>query len=217
MSSAMIESLASELQPRELQLTIPAEVTDLLHSAERELKAQAATTEHGTWGYFVDRADEGPKLPACAAFAGAWPEIDMGIGLMKFSWLRYARAALPTRPSYHLDADAGTGVAGTVGETGVPEAKVWRLLANLNAFSSRHFHYLDVDAAQLEWQQEQGYINLAAGQDSIVLATEHEMRIRRRVGQEVATVLACVSRVPHAGREIGTGHFLASWSLEEPS
>ncbi|HWB38927.1 MAG TPA: hypothetical protein VG604_01680 [Candidatus Saccharimonadales bacterium] len=207
-----IQSLPADLLPQKFTLTMPLAAYELLLPAQDELDSWARAND-GTWGYFADR-DSAEDLLHSAAFAAAWPEIDLGNGPLGFSWLRYSKGRNRS-PSYHLDADAGTGIAGKVNEHGVPANRVSRAIVNLHPLVDRHFGYLDADVNQLKWQQDRGYIKLAAGQEAIVAATERGVLIRRRVEQQVSCASVTVSRVAHAGIETGVGHFLASFSRQE--
>ncbi|MDB5164680.1 MAG: hypothetical protein JWL89_306 [Candidatus Saccharibacteria bacterium] len=212
------QALPYVFEPKLVEINFSHAMAEVIDVCEQELSQRANQEPHSCWGYFPD-GDEGAierNLPASKALQNACPVIEVGEQELAFSWIRFSGSDTSTeRPSYHLDADAQTGLLNErLGESVIPSKNIWRLLVNLHRSASRKFAYLDISADSLQWQKDRGIIGLSAG-EQLNTREQKVVDIPRRLGGYAMGVLVCVSQVPHAGKETGDGHFLASWSLEE--
>lgn len=184
----------------------------LLADAQAELTERAAAAD-GCWGLFSDQDD----LPASRQLAASMPEQPFFTRQHQFSWLRLSLGRPATAPNYHLDADSGTGVgSGKAGSRLLPRRRIWRLLVNLHDSEERQVAFLNVAPDSLALTRRGGAIGLAEHEE-VDGFEEQLLRIPPREAAHCWAAYLCVTRVLHAGYETPAGHFLGSWTYQEPA
>jgi hypothetical protein len=185
----------------------------MVNHVERELRRGARTDPDGCFGYYPEVAGATVDLPGCQAFAEALQVIEIDGQQFQFDWVKFSRGCLERAEKWHLDTSRASGLGeGELDDHLVPTARIDRVLLNFHA-ADRYLSWLNVDAHAVDWQQQDGFVTLAAP-EQLKAEDKRTLVIPRRAGQLVSAALINVSQVGHGAREMPQGHFLASWSRE---
>lgn len=206
------QGLSKEFLPQLVSVKLPV-ASEAIEAAERELSIKASSDTDRCYGYFpgMSRDGIGNNLPLSQKFAQNAAKLMVNGKSVDFNFLRLSLIDQPSISPFHLDSDSATALTGDIAT--MADRLVWRLLLNLSDSKTRTIIYLDLNPSLVQLKNDRGYISYPSELITNNLICSVELQARK--GDVVNGVLFCASRVLHAGKDMGGGHFVAGYGVDE--